>query len=57
MVDSWVETTLGELGELRNGVNFNRSQEGLGLPVLKVKDFGNRFFVDDEGLVRVLQIF
>jgi type I restriction enzyme S subunit len=38
------------LGTLRNGVNFNQSQEGLGLPVLKVKDFGSRFSVPDSGL-------
>lgn len=38
------------LGTLRNGVNFNQSQEGLGLPVVKVKDFGSRFSVRDSGL-------
>lgn len=37
----WKPTTLGKCGLLRNGVNFNQSQEGIGLPVLKVKDFGN----------------
>jgi len=47
--NDWENLRLGDLGELRNGVNFNRHQEGRGLPVLKVKDFGTRVFapVDD----------
>ncbi len=49
MAREWTETTLGELGTLRNGINFSRAQEGHGLPVLKVKDFGDRFFAPDEG--------
>lgn len=38
------------LGNLRNGVNFNQTQEGFGLPVVKVKDFGARFSVPESGL-------
>ncbi|HAF25192.1 MAG TPA: restriction endonuclease subunit S [Blastocatellia bacterium] len=41
---------LRDCGDLRNGINFNRTQEGAGLPVLKVKDFGDHFFVPADGL-------
>ena len=30
---------LGQIAEFRNGVNFSQSQEGSGIPILKVKDF------------------
>ncbi len=48
--DRWRLTQIGSCGELRNGVNFNQGQEGIGLPVLKVKDFKDRFFARLEGL-------
>lgn len=41
--------TLGQLGDFRNGLNFTRDDEGAGMPVLKVKDFGDRTFAPDEG--------
>lgn len=41
---------LGQLGTFRNGVNFNRHQEGEGLPVLKVKDFGSLTVSPTSGL-------
>jgi type I restriction enzyme S subunit len=45
-----VAVRIEALGALRNGVNFDQSQEGLGLPVVKVKDFGSRFSVPESGL-------
>jgi type I restriction enzyme S subunit len=48
--NGWNRTRLADLGTLRNGVNFNRHQEGKGIPVLKVKDFGTATFVPDSGL-------
>ena len=50
MIDSWKQCRLAELGTLRNGMNFNRHQEGPGVPVLKVKDFGDETFVPRNGL-------
>jgi type I restriction enzyme S subunit len=47
---NWQPIQLGELGRLRNGVNFSREQEGLGLPVLKVKDFGDLVLCPLNGL-------
>lgn len=49
MASERAKTTLGALGSLRNGLNFNREQEGVGLAVLKVKDFGDLFFAPDSG--------
>jgi type I restriction enzyme, S subunit len=47
---SWGRVQLGDCGLLRNGVNFNQAQEGLGLPVIKVKDFGERVIAPSHGL-------
>lgn len=49
MGDEWIDCKLGELGEFRNGVNFNSTQEGIGLPVIKVKDFGDLTIAPDSG--------
>lgn len=35
----WPQVQLGELVDFRNGVNFSQSDEGSGVPILKVKDF------------------
>lgn len=50
MKSKWKKTTLGELGTFRNGVNFNNSNEGYGIPIVKVKDFQSRTFVPEIGL-------
>lgn len=50
MGSEWKAMKLGDVGEFRNGVNFNRSQEGSGIPIVKVKDFGEAFWVPDSGL-------
>jgi type I restriction enzyme, S subunit len=47
---SWRQVQLGDCGLLRNGVNFNQAQEGIGLPVIKVKDFGERVIAPSHGL-------
>jgi type I restriction enzyme S subunit len=41
---------LSEIAEFRNGVNFVASQRGLGIPVINVKDFKERFEPDYAGL-------
>lgn len=48
--NEWQTISLGDCGVLRNGVNFNQTQEGVGLPVLKVKDFGTLTIMPTEGL-------
>src|SRR5580704_14450703 len=42
----WQTFRLGDLGTLRNGLNFSRDHEGVGLPILKVKDFVSDTLVD-----------
>ena len=37
--------TLGEIADFRNGVNFSRDDEGRGMPIVKVKDFGALHFL------------
>lgn len=38
---SWQKVKLGELGEFRNGLNYSKANEGSGLKVISVKDFGD----------------
>ncbi|MDC0193995.1 restriction endonuclease subunit S [Candidatus Nitrosopelagicus sp.] len=46
----WKKNTLGQNGVLKNGLNFNRTQEGNGIPIIKVKDFKDRMFAPKTGL-------
>lgn len=39
--EGWMETTLGELAEFKNGLNFTKSSKGQTLPVVGVGDFQN----------------
>jgi len=44
MTDDWQKFQLAQLGEFRNGANFNRDDFGLGLPIINVKNlFDGRF--------------
>jgi type I restriction enzyme, S subunit len=47
---NWLKTSLGQLGNFRNGINFNYTQEGAGVAIVKVKDFANLFFVPYRGM-------
>jgi len=38
---NWEKVELGELGEFRNGLNYSRANEGAGLKVISVKNFGD----------------
>lgn len=51
--EGWKEKTLGQLGDLKNGMNFAHNEKGVDLHILGVGDFGNRFSIDD---VRELQM-
>lgn len=51
--EGWEEKTLGQLGDLKNGMNFAHNEKGVDLHILGVGDFGNRFSIDD---VRELQM-
>ncbi|HEY5580243.1 MAG TPA: hypothetical protein VIK56_03625, partial [Rhodoferax sp.] len=56
----WTTVELGTLAEFRNGINYNKSNFGKGIPVISVKDFWERSFpqyetleeIDPKGVVR-----
>ncbi len=50
MANEWTKVRLSDCGDLRNGVNFSQAQEGSGIPIIKVKDFHDRFFAPIRGL-------
>ena len=43
--DGWVEKTLGDVAEFKNGLNYNRSSNGQTLPVVGVGDFQSNYIV------------
>lgn len=47
---SWEEIPLGEIADFRNGLNYTKNNEGSGLKVINVKDFGDRLFPEYENL-------
>ena len=46
----WQTIRLGKIAEFRNGLNYTKENEGVGLPVINVKDFGDRIVPDYSGL-------
>jgi type I restriction enzyme, S subunit len=46
----WQSIELRRIVEFRNGVNFSQEDEGRGIPILKVKDFGDLHFAPETGL-------
>jgi type I restriction enzyme S subunit len=42
---SWSRLQLGDLVDLSNGLNFSEKNDGSGLRIVRVKDFGDRHFV------------
>ena len=45
--EGWEEKTLGELGSLKNGMNFTKNESGTELHILGVGDFGNLFSISN----------
>jgi type I restriction enzyme S subunit len=41
----WVEKSLGEISQFKNGLNYNKSSGGQTLPVVGVADFQDNYFV------------
>ena len=41
----WVEKTLGEIADFKNGLNYNRNSDGQTLPVVGVSDFQENYYV------------
>lgn len=47
------ESTLGEIAEFKNGLNFTRTSKGATIKIVGVKDFKNDYWVPLEGLETV----
>ena len=48
--DEWKQTTLGEIAEFKNGLNFTKSSKGETIRIVGVKDFQNNFWIPTEQL-------
>jgi type I restriction enzyme S subunit len=46
----WVETTLGEIAEFKNGLNYNKNSNGQTLPVVGVANFQDNYYVPHSDL-------
>jgi type I restriction enzyme S subunit len=51
--DRWPVSSLGELADFRNGVNYTKSSRGPVVSVIGVKDFQDHFYAPRNGLARV----
>ena len=45
--EGWEEKKLDDIGELKNGMNFNKNESGYNIHILGVGDFGNLFQIED----------
>lgn len=52
-MEMWKEYKIGEIGELRNGLNFESSQMGEGMPIINVKDVTDFQFIRQNKLDKV----
>jgi len=50
---NWRSVPLETLGEFRNGLNYTTANDGVGLRILSVKDFGDRSIPDVDGLSEI----
>jgi len=46
----WVHTTLGEIADFKNGLNFTRTSKGEKIRIVGVKDFQNEYWIPEHGL-------
>lgn len=54
--EGWEEKTLGEIGELKNGMNFAKNESGNDIHLLGVGDFGNLFRIDDTDKLPIISL-
>lgn len=52
-MSGWTLILLGDIVDFRNGLNFSEKNDGVGLPIVKVKNFGDKHFVDHDGLDQI----
>ena len=54
--EGWEEKMLDNIGELKNGMNFNKNESGYNIHILGVGDFGNLFQVDDTDYLQTISL-
>ena len=54
--EGWEEKKLEDIGELKNGMNFNKKESGYNIHILGVGDFGNLFQIDDTDCLQTISL-
>ena len=54
--EGWEEKKLGDIGELKNGMNFNKNESGYNVHILGVGDFGNLFQINDTDHLQTISL-
>ena len=54
--EGWEEKKLGDIGELKNGMNFSKNQSGYNVHILGVGDFGNLFQIDNTDYLQTISL-
>ena len=54
--EGWEEKKLDDIGELKNGMNFNKNESGYNIHILGVGDFGNLFQIDDTDYLQTISL-
>lgn len=54
--EGWEEKKLMDIGELKNGMNFNKNEAGYNVHILGVGDFGNLFQINDTDHLQTISL-
>ena len=54
--EGWEEKKLMDIGELKNGINFNKNESGYNVHILGVGDFGKLFLIDDTDCLQTISL-
>ena len=54
--EGWEEKKLMDIGELKNGMNFNKNESGYNVHILGVGDFGKLFLIDDTDCLQTISL-
>ena len=54
--EGWEEKKLSDIGELKNGMNFNKNESGYNVHILGVGDFGNLFQIKDTDSLQTISL-
>ncbi len=54
--EGWEEKKLIDIGELKNGMNFNKNESGFMVHILGVGDFGNLYQIDNTDYLQTISL-